>query len=164
LLEALGRPQTFLVDVRVNFMRSYVWTCPKCHRSFTHPHQSHSCGPFTVEAFLEGRPPHEVALFRRFEELALGIGDVALAPAKGRIGFQHGRIFAAVNGLTHNGIRIHIETKTPIMSARVRRLEALGLACHVNHLSVAQPDQIDAELGSWLRDGYEWGGGVPTLD
>jgi len=39
------------------------------------------------------------------------MGNVNRAPAKTRIGFQHGRIFAAANGLSRNGLRIHIVTQ-----------------------------------------------------
>lgn len=33
-----------------------LWTCPKCGRQFTNRNQSHSCGRYTVEDFLKGKP------------------------------------------------------------------------------------------------------------
>jgi hypothetical protein len=135
-----------------------MWTCPKCGRSFTRPHQSHSCGRFSVEAILEGKTSHEVALYRRFEELALGVGEVVVAPAKTRIGFQRGRIFAAVNGVNRGQIQVHIVTEKPIRSGRIHRVEALAPDCYVNHARFANLQEMDEEVVQWLRRGYEWGG------
>ena len=88
--------------------------------------------------------------------MALAIGNVDLAPAKTRVGFQHGRIFAAANGLSRNGLRIHIVTKAPIKNPRVARLETMAADCYVNHFVLRSETEIDAELRKWLRKGYEW--------
>ena len=135
-----------------------MWTCPKCGRAFTRSHQSHSCGRFTVAAVLEGKAPHEVALYRRFEELALGVGEVVVAPAKTRIGFQRGRIFTAVNGLSRGQIQVHFVTEKPIRNGRIRRVEALAPDYYVNHARFANLQEMDDEVVQWLRRGYEWGG------
>jgi len=74
-----------------------LWSCPRCGRRFAHSNQSHSCGPYSVESFLEGKRPAVVELFTSFVEVVRSCGPVALAPAKTRIGFQARLIFAAVN-------------------------------------------------------------------
>ena len=135
-----------------------MWTCPKCGRPFTRPHQSHSCGRFSVDAILSGKTPHEVTLFRRFEELALGVGEVVVAPAKTRIGFQRGRIFAAVNGVNRGQIQVHFVTEKSLRSGRIHRVESLAPDCYVNHASFASLQELDDEVVQWLRRGYEWGG------
>ena len=133
-----------------------MWTCPKCGRPFTRPHHSHSCVRASVDDFLSGKTPSQVDLYRQFEVKALEVGNVNLAPAKSRIGFQHGRIFAAANGLSRNGLRIHIVTKQPIVSSRLVRLEAMASDCYVNHFLLRSIDEIDDELNEWLRQGYQW--------
>jgi len=135
-----------------------MWTCPNCGRPFTRAHQSHSCGRFSVDAFLQGKSDEQMGLYRKFESLALSVGDVNIAPAKGRIGFQHGRIFAAVNAVNRNGIRVHIVTSTPIEAQRVARTEVLSEDSCVNHIALNTPTQVDGELRRWLQLGYEWGG------
>jgi hypothetical protein len=112
-----------------------------------------------VEDFLEGKPPSGVGLYRRFEALALSVGDVGLAPARTRTGFQHGRIFAAVNAIREGRIDVHIVTAKPIRSPRIRRVESLGPADHVNHFSIESASQLDEEVVRWLMAGYRWGGG-----
>jgi len=136
-----------------------VWKCPKCGREFTRPGHPHSCGPYRVEDYLEGKSPAGVALYREFEAVALSVGDVVLAPAKTRIGFQHGRIFAAVNAIRQGRIDVHIVTARPIRSRRIRRVESLGASDHVNHFSIESASQIDEQVIRWLRAGYRWGVG-----
>ena len=133
-----------------------MWTCPRCGRPFTRPHQSHSCVRASVSDFLKGKSPPQAALYREFERLALAVGDVNLAPAMGRIGFQHGRIFAAANGLSRKGLRVHIVTSVPIRSTRVVRTEPMAPDCYVNHILLRTRDEADEELSEWLRQGYRW--------
>jgi len=135
---------------------THMWNCPRCRRPFTRPHQNHSCGRASVSDFIEGKTPPQVKLYRRFEKLALAVGAVNLAPAKERIGFQHGRIFAAANGLSRNGLRIHIVTTAPIRSERVVRTEIMGPDCYVNHFLLRTVGDADDEMSQWLRQGYLW--------
>jgi hypothetical protein len=110
-----------------------------------------------VDAFLAGKPADGVALYRRFEDLALSVGEVVLAPARTRIGFQRGRIFAAVNAVRPGRIDVHIVTRRPIRSPRIRRVESLSPTDHVNPFTIEAPAQIDAEVRRWLQAGYRWG-------
>ncbi len=133
-----------------------MWSCPRCGRPFTRAHQAHSCVRASVDDFVRGKTADQVSLYRRFEKLALAIGDVNLAPAKARIGFQHGRIFAAANGLSRNGLRVHIVTGRPIVSKRVVRTEVIAPDCYVNHFIIRKEDDADEEMSEWLRQGYQW--------
>jgi hypothetical protein len=66
-----------------------MWTCAACGRRFSVPRIRHSCGTYTVDAFLAGKPEPKVALYRAFERSVLRLGsDVFLAPVKTRVGFQ----------------------------------------------------------------------------
>jgi hypothetical protein len=111
-----------------------------------------------VEDVVAGKPPGGLALYRRFEALALGVGEVMVAPAKTRIGFQHRRIFAAVNAIRQGRIDVHIVTARPLPSARIRRVERLGPKDYVNHFTIESPEELDAEVAAWLEEGYRWGG------
>jgi hypothetical protein len=107
---------------------------------------------------LRNKTPHAVALYRGFEQLAQAVGDVVVAPAKTRIGFQRRRIFAAVNRIAAEHIDVHIVTARPIDSPRVRRIDALAPDCCVNHLRIASIQELDTEIAAWLALGYIWAG------
>lgn len=113
-----------------------------------------------MQDYLSGRPDGAVQLYQQFERLVLSIGEVKIAPAKTRIGFQNRRIFAAANHIGQHHLDVHIVTSRPIESQRVRRLEAVDQACYVNHLRIQSQGELDDELLSWLRQGYNWGEGL----
>ena len=92
---------------------------------FTRPGQTHSCGSFSVDQFLADNSKEASDLYRQVEKFILGLGDVGIAPAKARIGFQHRHIFAVVNRAADRHPDIHIVPFTPIQSERVRRIEIL---------------------------------------
>jgi hypothetical protein len=113
-----------------------------------------------VQDYLSGRPEGAVQLYRQFERLVMTLGEVEIAPAKTRIGFQNRRIFAAVNHIGQQHLDVHIVTSRPIENQRVRRLEVLDQACYVNHLRIQSQEELDDELLNWLRQGYKWGEGL----
>jgi hypothetical protein len=92
---------------------------------------------------LSGKAERSVKIYRQFESLVLSLGEVEIAPAKTRIGRQH--------------LAIHIVTSGPIESQRVNKIEAIDQACHVNHLRILSPEDLDGELLGWLKLGYAWG-------
>ena len=81
-----------------------------------------------MQDYLSGKAERSVKLYRQFEGLVLSLGEVEIAPAKTRIGFQNRRIFAAVNHIGRQHLAIHIVTSRPIESQRVNRFEALDQA------------------------------------
>jgi hypothetical protein len=59
-----------------------LWSCPKCEAKLVTQNMSYSCGPWTVEGFLEGKGPRARALFDRFVELTRRCGPFTFAPAR----------------------------------------------------------------------------------
>lgn len=134
-----------------------MWQCPECDRFFTHAGHSHSCGSYSEDEFLKGKSDQAVQLYRKFALLVNSLGNVMVAPAKTRIGFQNCRIFAAVNRVGESHLYIHIVTSAPIESARVRRVEYPSPDCAVNHLRISNEQELDSELVAWLQRGIRWG-------
>lgn len=134
-----------------------MWQCPKCSRLFTRSGQSHSCGSFSVDQFLKGKSDQAVQLYQKFALLVSNLGNVLVAPAKTRIGFQNRRIFAAVNQVGKSHLYIHIITTSPIKSSRIQRVEILSPVCTVNHIRISDEQELDNELMACLQRGYEWG-------
>jgi len=134
-----------------------LWRCPKCGRMFANRHQEHSCGAFTVEAFLQGKSAAACALYQRFAEMVERCGPVLIAPAKTRIGFQVRMIFAAVNHLSEGRLDAHVVLKRRIESPRFRRIETLTPTCHVHHFRVTSVEELDEEVMLWLREAYKVG-------
>ncbi|MBK9155017.1 MAG: hypothetical protein IPM25_12505 [Chloracidobacterium sp.] len=137
--------------------REPLWTCTKCGRPFVKPNHPHSCGEYSVEAFLENKPPDAIELFQRFCDLVKACGPFTFAPAKTRIGFQVRMIFAAVNGLSSRGMRCHVVLTRRLESPRFDRIEKLGPRCYVNHFTIRTLDDLDEEVAEWLNESYKVG-------
>jgi hypothetical protein len=131
-----------------------LWTCPNCGRPFANRNQEHSCGDFTVEAFLKCKGANALAMYHRFVERVEACGPVIVAPAKTRIGFQVRMIFAAVNKLTDKQLDAHVVLTRRLDNPRFRRIEMMTPTCYVYHFRIHTPDDLDDEVAEWLREAY----------
>ncbi len=133
-----------------------LWVCPKCGRQFANRNQSHSCGGFTVEDNLKGKGPEAAELYRLFEEAVKECGEVLVAPAKTRIGFQSRMIFAAVCPKRER-LDGHVVLKRRVDHPRFTKIEVPAKNCYVHHFSISKPDEIDADLKAWLSEAFQAG-------
>ena len=117
----------------------------------------HSCGRYSVEAFLAGKSPQAVSLFEHFSTLVHECGPVQIAPAKTRVGFQVRMIFAAVNKLSDRGLEAHVVLTRRLEDARFTRIESMTPKCHVHHFRVQSVAELDDQVKDWLREAYQVG-------
>ena len=96
------------VLIRVTMTSRKLWTCTKCRRQFVNRNMPHSCGRYSVEAFLNGKSQFAISLYKHFVAIVRQCGPVRMAPDKTRICFQVRMIFAAVNKLNDRGLDAHI--------------------------------------------------------
>ena len=134
-----------------------LWRCGVCDRPFANRNQTHSCGRYTVEAFLSGKPRSAVELYDRFAELTKSCGPVLVAPAKTRVGFQARMIFAAVNKLSERGLDAHVVLARRVEHTRFRQIQEMSPRCFVHHFRIEAVEQIDEEVAGWLREAYRVG-------
>ncbi len=85
-----------------------MWICPKCGHQFYNKNQSHSCGGYTVVAFLQNKSAHSIALFNLFLEEYRKIGPFELHPVKTRVALLTQMRFCAVNKIGIDYIDIHL--------------------------------------------------------
>jgi hypothetical protein len=130
-----------------------LWSCPRCGAKLLSRGLSHSCGRFSVARFLKGRDSRERALFGRFVALVAACGPYEVAPAKTRVAFLVKVRFASVNRLGPGGMEVHFVLPRQLPSTRLRRIDRVG-RLFVHHLRVLQSEELDAEVGAWLRESY----------
>lgn len=133
--------------------RNGLWPCPRCGVKLLSRGLSHACGPHSVEKFLERASPRARALFARFVKLIAACGPYEVAPAKTRVAFMALVRFASVNQLRTSHIDVHFVLPQALASLRFRRIEQLG-KLYVHHLRCTDPNEMDAELQTWLRQSY----------
>ena len=134
-----------------------LWVCPRCGQRFAGTNMWHSCGPWTVEAFLEGKGARARELFEAFVALVREIGPFELSPAKTRVAFMVRVRFAAVLRLSDRGMTCSFWLKRRIRSPRLRKIEHLNANDWFYEFRVASSEELDDEVRGWLRESYEVG-------
>jgi hypothetical protein len=134
-----------------------LWVCKKCDRPFANRNQTHACGRFTVEKFLEGKSPGAIELYKTFAAAIEKPGDVITAPAKSRVGFQVRMIFAAVNRLNDHGLAAHVVLARRLEHPRFTKIESISPRNHVHHFLIKDKKEIDAEVKRWLDEAHAVG-------
>lgn len=132
-------------------MRS-LWRCPRCGRRFASINQSHACGRYTLTEHLAGKSPAVIALYRRFARMVRTCGPVT----KTRIAFQVRMSFAAVT-LQKRWLDGHVVLARRLEDRRFRAIQTISPKNHVHQFRIETPDQVDEQVGQWLREAYAVG-------
>lgn len=134
-----------------------MWTCPKCGAEFVQKNLWHSCGQYSVEGFLEGKPERGVELFWYFLNEYRKIGPVTLHPVKTRIAFMVKVRFSGVSTIGKDFIRGAFWLKEHIDSPRFYKVERLGHNDFIHHFRIRDESDIDDEFRSYMKMAYEIG-------
>jgi hypothetical protein len=114
-----------------------LWSCPQCQRKFAKANQWHSCGKFTVEQYLDGKPAEIVALFERLVELAKVSCPAIVAPTKSMVLFKARTSFAEVKA-KNDRLDVHVAFSKRIRSPRFTRVTVPWPGCIVHSFQVEE--------------------------
>lgn len=130
-----------------------LWTCPRCRRQFANRNQSHSCGQFTVEQLLDGKPQEIVELCERLADLIQRCGEVVVAPTKTRVLFKVRTVFAAV-AVSKNWLDVVFVLARHLKHRRIKKAqeEYPGI---VHFLRIEKADDLDDDFAGWLQEVYD---------
>jgi hypothetical protein len=130
-----------------------LWTCPRCRRQFVHRNQAHSCGQFTVEQLLDGKPTEMVELYERLADLIGRAGEVVVAPTKTRVLFKVRTVFASV-AVNKNWLEVLFVLGRRLRHRRIKKAqeEYPGI---VHWLRVEQAEDLDDDLAVWLQEAFD---------
>ena len=130
-----------------------LWTCPQCRRQFANRNQAHSCGQFTVEQLLDGKPADMIELYERLADIIQRCGEVVVAPTKTRVLYKVRTVFATV-GVSKNWLDVVFILGRHLKHRRVKKAqeEYPGM---VHFLRVEKADDLDDDLAGWLQEAYD---------
>ena len=131
-----------------------LWTCPRCRRQFKNRNQAHSCGRFSVEQLLDGKPPEVVKLYDRLVDLVLRCGDVVVAPTKTKVLFKVRTVFATV-AVINRWLDVALLLGRRLKSRRIKKCqeEYPGI---VHVLRIENTPDLDKDLASWLQEAHDY--------
>jgi hypothetical protein len=142
-------------DIGVFYLR--MWTCPKCSALLVQKNLSHSCGNYTVEGFLKGKPERGKQLFWHLIGEFEKIGPVKLHPVKTRVAIMIQVRFAAVYHIGRGHIDGHLWLKQRVDHQRFRRIEHLGKDDFLHHFRIGHENEIDDRFREIMRIAREIG-------
>jgi Domain of unknown function (DUF5655) len=130
-----------------------LWTCPSCRRQFANRNQSHSCGQFTVEQLLDGKPLEIVELYERLADAIRRCGEVVVAPTKTRVLFKVRTVFASV-AVSKNWLDVVFVLGRHLKHRRIKKAqeEYPGV---VHFLRIEKAEDLDDDLTGWLQEAYD---------
>ena len=111
-----------------------------------------------IESLFAGKPQTR-AIYERLSRRLRPVGAFTVEPKKTCLHLVNGSAFAGVHP-RKDSILLTIRTAKPIKSRRVRKSDQASANRCYNDLVLSSPDDVDAELIGWLREGY--GLGVKT--
>src|SRR6516165_7111399 len=130
-----------------------LWTCPRCRSQFQNRNQAHSCGQFTVEQLLDGKPQEIVELYERLDDLIRKCGEIVVAPTKTRVLFKVRTVFATV-AVSKNWLDVVFVLSRRLKHRRIKKAqeEYPGI---VHFLRIEQTEDLNADLVGWLQEAYD---------
>jgi hypothetical protein len=136
---------------------SDLWTCPRCGKRFVTRNMSHSCGPHTVEAFMEGKGPIAGSYWERLQEMVGTCGPYSIVANKTGLAFMVRVRFAGISAVSERGMSLAFWLKERAESPRFRKVDYYGHRDWVHFLRVTSLDELDDEVQAWLCRAYEVG-------
>ncbi len=136
---------------------SDLWACPSCGKRFVTRNMSHSCGPHTVDQFMEGKGPQAWAFWNRLQEVVAACGPYSIVANKTRLEFMVRVRFAGMDAVSERGMSFSFWLKERIDSPRFRKVVLYGRTDWVHHLRINSLDDLDDEVQGWLCRSYQVG-------
>jgi hypothetical protein len=135
-----------------------MWTCPKCKQKFYNKNQSHSCGHYTVENFMEGKTEKAINLFHYFLSEYKKIGAFELHPVKTRIALLTKMRFCSINKMGKDFIDIHfVLTKQYPDNLCFYKMDNLANRFFVYHFKMYDKADINGEVKKFMKLAYATG-------
>ncbi len=127
-----------------------MWRCPTCGRSFQRPSQAHSCQVITVDEHFTRRPTARILFDRLVAVLTEFIGPCEPVALRCCIHLALESDFLAV---LPKRDRLEVRFVLPHVLDHPRVTRSVRISAHAakHSVDVVHPDDIDAELVSWIK-------------
>ncbi len=135
-----------------------MWTCPKCRHKFVNRNQSHSCGHYTVEDFLEGKSEQATRLFHDFLAAYRTIGTFKLHPVKTRIALMTKMRFCSINSIGPDYLAGHLVLRQSYANNHCfYKIDNLADKFFIHYFRIHTKKDITSELKRHMRLAYAVG-------
>ncbi len=131
-----------------------MWICPKCNHKFYNTNQSHSCGNFTIDDFLNDKTQNMIDLFNYFISEYKKIGEFDIHPLKTRVALLTMMRFCSINKIGADFINVHfVFTKPYTESQCFYKIDNLDNRFYVHHFKIQNKTDINKEVRAYMSRG-----------
>jgi len=135
-----------------------MWICPKCGHKFYNLNQSHSCGNYSIDNFLNGKTEKAIELFNYFISEYKKIGEFELHPVKTRVALLTKMRFCSINKIGRDFIDLHFVLTHPYNdNLCFYKIENLADRFFIHHLKIFYKKDINSEVKKFMQLAYEIG-------
>lgn len=114
----------------------------------------HSCAVAAVAQHFERAPDALKRTFAAIEEALAQIGPHSIVPVKTMILVRATANFASVV-VRKDALQVEFLLRRPLEHPRIHKRQQLGPTRYAHHVRLTAPEQVDAEIVSWLRESYQ---------
>jgi hypothetical protein len=134
-----------------------MWRCPECGRTFANRNQTHTCAPLgDLDGHFAGSEPAVRAAFDAVLAVVRALGPVDVLPERTRIAL-HTRMSFAAFVPRRRWLDGHVVLAERLDSPRFRKVEVYSPRNVLHAFRLAGPDDVDAEVATWLAAAYRVG-------
>ena len=128
--------------------------CPRCARTFAHRNQTHTCRPLgNLDQHFAGKDPEVRLAFDAVLAEVDRLGPVTVLPESTRVALHVRMSFAAFVARRH-WLDGHVVLSRRLEHPRFRRIEEYSPRNVVHAFRLLGPDDVDADVRSWLAEAY----------
>jgi len=134
-----------------------MWRCPQCGRTFANRNQTHTCAPLgDLDGHFAGSEPAVRAAFDAVLVVVRALGPVEVLPERSRIAL-HARMSFAAFVPRRRWLDGHVVLAERLDSPRFRKVAVYSPRNVLHAFRLAGPDDVDAEVATWLAAAYRVG-------
>jgi Domain of unknown function (DUF5655) len=131
-----------------------LWVCLRCGRNFANRNQTHACRPLAdLDQAFTGKEPSVRAAFDAVLTEVRRLGPVTVLPQSTRIALHVRMSFAAFVPRRH-WLDGHVVLARRVDHPRFRRVEQYSPRNVLHGFRLLGPQDVDADLRSWLAEAY----------
>ena len=111
---------------------------------------------FTIESHFTGKSPVVREIYDRLMKALQEMGPVTEEPKKTSIHLVHGSALVGVS-TRKAALWLNIRLDRRLAGPRIHKVDQVLAGRFHNELKLTSPEEVDAELVSWLKDAYHLG-------
>lgn len=130
-----------------------MWTCPRCKRTFAVKNAWHSCYSGNIDDHFEGKPAVLRKTFDKLRKSVEKFGQINTTAVKTSIMFKRAGTFA---GIVVRKDHLKLEFFLPEKHDEFPIEKSFQYSKHkwVHAVSLAEPEDVTAQLLKWLKISY----------